>query len=150
METATEYGRDFYAWLMRNAKLLRERKFSEVDIEHVAEELESVGKSERRELTNRLTVLLTHLLKWRFQPVRRSTSWKNTITTQRIDIKDLLVDSPSLKAALGDRIGLAYEKAKLAAEDETGLKKENFPEICPFSSDELLDMDFFPKNGNSD
>jgi hypothetical protein len=75
MEVIADYNKDFYAWLMKNADLLRQHKFNEVDIEHVAEELESMGKSEKRELTSRLTVLLAHLLKWKFQPALRSRSW---------------------------------------------------------------------------
>ena len=144
MENTSEYEKDFYAWLMDNAKLLREKKFTEIDIEHIAEELESMGKSEKRELINRLTVLLAHLLKWQFQAVKRSRSWKNTILTQRIDINELLEDSPSLRHEIIQKLELAYEKAKLNAEDETGIDKIHFPEKCPFSFEEILERDFFP------
>ena len=143
MEVIADYNKDFYAWLMKNADLLRQHKFNEVDIEHVAEELESMGKSEKRELTSRLTVLLAHLLKWKFQPALRSRSWKNTILSQRIDILELLEDSPSLYHELGERITIAYEKAKLSAEDETGIDKNEFPETCPFTFEQLLKNDFF-------
>ena len=146
MEVIADYNKDFYAWLMKNADLLRQHKFNEVDIEHVAEELESMGKSEKRELTNRLTVLLAHLLKWKFQPALRSRSWKNTILTQRIDILELLEDSPSLKYELEQRVVMAYEKAKLSAEDETGIDKNNFPETCPFTFEQLLKKDFLPED----
>ncbi len=149
MEVIADYNKDFYAWLMKNADLLRQHKFNEVDIEHVAEELESMGKSEKRELTSRLTVLLAHLLKWKFQPALRSRSWKNTILTQRIDILELLEDSPSLKYELEERIAIAYEKAKLSAEDETGIDKNNFPETCPFTFEELLKKDFLPEDQNT-
>ena len=135
MEVIADYNKDFYAWLMKNADLLRQHKFNEVDIEHVAEELESMGKSEKRELTSRLTVLLAHLLKWKFQPALRSISsisWKNTILTQRIDIKELLEDSPSLHYELGERLAIAYEKARLSAEDETGIDKKKFSRILSF------------------
>jgi hypothetical protein len=149
MEVTADYNKDFYAWLMKNAGLLRQHKFNEVDIEHVAEELESMGKSEKRELTSRLTVLLAHLLKWKFQPALRSRSWKNTILTQRIDILELLEDSPSLKYELEERTVIAYEKAKLSAEDETGIDKNNFPETCPFTFEELLKKDFLPEDQNT-
>jgi hypothetical protein len=149
MEVIADYNKDFYAWLMKNADLLRQHKFNEVDIEHVAEELESMGKSERRELTSRLTVLLAHLLKWKFQPALRSRSWKNTILTQRIDIKELLEDSPSLHYELGERLAIAYEKARLSAEDETGIDKNNFPESCPFTFEQLLKKDFLPQDENN-
>ncbi len=146
MDVIANYNEDFYAWLMANANLLRQHKFNEIDIEHVAEELEAMGKSEKRELTSRLTVLLAHLLKWQFQPALRSRSWKNTILTQRIDILELLEDSPSLRYELAERIIIAFEKAKLSAEDETGLDRNNFPESCPFSFDQLLNKDFLPED----
>jgi hypothetical protein len=149
MEVIADYNKDFYAWLMKNAGLLRQRKFNEVDIEHVAEELEAMGKSEKREVTSRLTVLLAHLLKWKFQPALRSRSWKNTILTQRIDILELLEDSPSLHYELGERITTAYEKARLSAEDETGIDKNNFPESCPFTFEQLLKRDFLPEDENN-
>jgi hypothetical protein len=149
MEVIADYNKDFYAWLMKNADLLRQHKFNEVDIEHVAEELEAMGKSEKRELTSRLTVLLAHLLKWKFQPALRSRSWKNTILTQRIDITELLEDSPSLHYELGERIVIAYEKARLSAEDETGIDKNNFPDNCPFTFEQLLKKDFLPEDENN-
>lgn len=149
MEVIANYNKDFYAWLMNNASLLRQHKFNEVDIEHIAEELESMGKSEKRELTSRLTVLLAHLLKWKFQSALRSRSWKNTILTQRIDILELLDDSPSLKYELEERVVIAYEKARLSAEDETGIDKNNFPEICPFTFEQLLKKDYFPEDQNN-
>ncbi|MDP2097018.1 MAG: DUF29 domain-containing protein [Methylobacter sp.] len=146
MDVIANYNEDFYAWLMSNANLLRQHKFNEVDIEHIAEELEAMGKSEKRELTSRLTVLLAHLLKWQFQPALRSRSWKNTILTQRIDILDLLEDSPSLRYELTERIIIAFEKAKISAEDETGIDRKSFPESCPFSFDQLLNKDFLPED----
>ena len=149
MEVIANYNKDFYAWLMKNASLLRQHKFSEVDIEHIAEELESMGKSEKRELTSRLTVLLAYLLKWKFQPALRSRSWKNTMLTQRIDILEVLEDSPSLKYELEERVVIAYEKAKLSAEDETGIDINNFPETCPFTVEELLKKDFLPEDDNN-
>jgi len=144
-EIAADYNKDFYAWLIKNADLLRKRQFNEIDSEHVAEELESMSKSEKRELMSRLTVLLAHLLKWQFQSARRSRSWKNTILTQRIDINELLEDSPSLEYELNDKIPVAYEKARLSAEDETGIDKKHFPNECPFNLSQMLNKDFFPE-----
>jgi Domain of unknown function DUF29 len=143
MKTQVEYDKDFYGWLLANAQLIREKKRAEVYAEHIAEELGSMGKSERRELVSRLTVLLAHLLKWRFQPAKRSRSRRNTILTQRIDIDELLEDSPSLGNEVGLKIETAYEKAKLRAEDETGIDQGQFPDTCPFSVDEVLDKHFF-------
>ncbi len=85
-----------------------------------------------------------HLLKWQYQSVKRSTSWRNTIAVQRIDIRELLEDSPSLTSEITDKIEIAYEKAKLAAEVETGIEKQNFPAACPFSSEQILDKEFSP------
>ena len=104
-----------------------------------------MGKSEKRALLSRFTVLLAHLLKWQFQPAKRSRSWKNTILTQRIDIHELLEESPSLRHDLAEKLGTAYEKAKLSAEIETGIEARHFPVACPFTLGQLLDNDFFPE-----
>jgi len=138
------YQADYYGWLQENAQLIREKRFSELDVDNIIEELESMGKSEKRELSNRLTVLLMHLLKWQYQSVKRSTSWRNTIAVQRIDIRELLEDSPSLRREVADKIAVVYEKAVLAAEVETGIEKQNFPSACPFSFEQILDEDFLP------
>ncbi len=139
------YQEDYYGWLQENAQLIREKRFSEIDVENIVEELESMGKSEKRELSSRLTILLMHLLKWQYQAVKRSTSWRNTIAVQRIDIRELLEDSPSLKNEIANKIEVAYEKAKLAAEVETGIEKQNFPSLCPFSLEQILDESFLPE-----
>lgn len=144
IDCATDYDKDFYGWLIKSADQLRRGQFAELDIEHVAEELEAMGKSEKRELISRLTVLLAHLLKWQYQPALRSRSWKNTLLTQRIDILDLLEDSPSLRHELDNKIASAYEKAKLNAEDETGIDQASFPAQCPFTLAQLLDKAFVP------
>ena len=145
MAIAAIYEHDFYAWLTSNAQLLREQRIADVDIDHIAEELESMGKSEKRALLSRFTVLLAHLLKWQFQPAKRLRSWKNTILTQRIDIHELLEESPSLRHDLAEKLGTAYEKAKLSAEIETGIEARHFPVACPFTLGQLLDNDFFPE-----
>lgn len=138
------YETDFYNWLSENARLLRSGRLSEIDVLNIAEELESMGKSERRALLSRLTVLLAHLLKWQYQPTRQSRSWRNTILVQRLDINELLQDSPSLTHAIDDRIQAAYQKACLLAEEETGIDKQNFPQSCPYSLEQMLDEAFFP------
>lgn len=141
---AQEYDKDFYAWAIHNAQLLREGKMSKVDIEHVAEEIESMGKSERRELINRLAVLLAHLLKWKYQPLKQSKSWEHTIKEQRYELIDLLDESPSLKYELEKQLSRAYQKALMLAEKETGFEKM-FPKKCPFSLKQSLNKEFFPK-----
>jgi hypothetical protein len=144
MPPTSNYESDFYAWAMNNARLLRDNRLSEADIDHIAEELESMGRSEKRALVNRLAVLLAHLLKWQYQPARRGTSWRNTILTQRLDIQELLDDSPSLRHEIEDRVAAAYEKAVLAAEGETGIERKRFPESCPYDLEQILDRGFFP------
>ena len=144
---STLYDQDFYAWANKQARLLRAGRLSEADIEHIAEEIESMGKAEKRELASRLSTLLLHLLKWRFQPKRRGSSWEATIKIQRLDLRDHLTDSPSLKAMLPDAVAHAYRKAVIAAADETGLPESIFPEDCPWSSDQILAQDFWPDEG---
>jgi hypothetical protein len=139
-----EYEKDFYAWSIHNAKLLREGKLSEIDIENIAEEIESMGKSEKRELISRLAVLLAHLLKWEFQSERRGNSWTYTIKEQRLRLQDLLNDSPSLKKSLKENLDHAYEHALIIAVGETDLSERSFPKKCPFSLQQALDKDFLP------
>lgn len=139
------YDKDFYAWALNNAALIRSQQFSKVDAQHVAEELESMGKSERRELINRFALLLAHLLKWLHQPERRGNSWKYTIKEQRFEVNELLEDSPSLDHQLDEQLVYAYKKALLTAIKETGLSLDAFPEVCPFSLAEVLEENFFPE-----
>jgi hypothetical protein len=139
------YEQDFYAWIVANVEMIRQGKLAEIDGEHVAEELEAMGRRERRELINRLTVLLAHLLKWEFQPAQRSKSWRNTLTIQRSEIAELLEDSPSLYPEVEQHIDRAYGRARLVAEDETGLAEATFPADCPYSFEQILDAEFFPQ-----
>ena len=139
------HDRDFYAWTLQQATLLREGRLSEADIDHIAEELESMGASERRELTNRLAVLMAHLLKWQFQPELRGNSWRNTIDVQRFDVKELLEENPTLVAKLNERMEKAYSKSLLLVVSKTGLSKQMFPPVCPFNAEQLLSEDYWPK-----
>jgi Domain of unknown function DUF29 len=140
----TSYEQDFYAWTRHNAQLLREGKLAEIDMENIAEELESMGKSEKRELINRLIVLLAHLLKWQFQPDHRSSSWNGTIIEQRRQIKRLLQDSPSLNRLLNAELNESYLDAILDAANDTGMPQANFPLACPYTIEQLLDNGFYP------
>src|SRR6202453_3728843 len=125
------YDQDFFAWSRQQAELLRAGDLARADIEHIAEEIESMGKTEKRELVSRLTVLLLHLLKWQFQPVLRGQSWRATIHVQRRDLEDHLSDNPSLKAMLSQAIDRAYGSAAIKAGPETGLSDTTFPTMCP-------------------
>ena len=97
----TNYDHDFYAWANEQAALLRQGKLGDADIEHIAEEIESMGRTEKRELVSRLTVLMLHLLKWRFQPGKRCSSWETSITVQRNRLARHMTDNPSLKQMMG-------------------------------------------------
>jgi hypothetical protein len=138
------YDRDFYAWANEQAALLRAGRLSEADIEHVAEEIESMGKSEKRELVSRLTVLLLHLLKWQFQPSRRGSSWETSIANTRDDLADHLADNPSLRAHIDAAIAAAYKRAYREAATETGLGKHAFPTPCPWSFEQMMAENFWP------
>jgi hypothetical protein len=142
--TDSAYEKDFYAWLMRSAELLRQRKFSELDAENIAEELEGMARSDKRQLINRFAVLLAHLLKWQYEPKRRSKSWERTIREQRKRIYILLEDSPSLKYEIEKKLSDAYEIAVLNAANETSVDESGFPESCEYSLEEILDNEFFP------
>ena len=139
----TLYDQDFFAWTNEQVRLLRAGKLAQADIGHNAEEIETMGKAEKRELVSRLTVLLAHLLKWQYQPERRGKSWRNTITTQRLDVADHLADNPSLRARLPQSITDAYKRARLAAANETDLDTDAFPTTCPWSYEQIMDPDFF-------
>lgn len=138
------YETDFHAWACQQAALLRAGKLSSADIEHIAEEIESMGKTEKRELISRLTVLLMHLLKWQFQPERRSASWEATIIVQRNDLADHLEDNPSLKSLLPAAISRAYGNAVPLAIGETDLPKGTFPTDCPWTFAQMMDHAFWP------
>jgi len=140
--SAVLHDQDFYTWTHRQAKLLREGKFSELDTEHLIEELESMGARERRELGNRLAILLAHLLKWQFQPERQGNSWRRTIKIQRIEIAELLADNPGLKSELDDIFAKAYQKARMLAADDTQFEEASFPVESPFTWQQTLDLMF--------
>jgi hypothetical protein len=145
MAASQLYDRDFFEWTQCNAALLRAGQLDQADIQHIAEELEDMGKSERRRLESRLEVLLQHLLKWQIQPNRRSTSWQTTILLQRRELVKLLNESPSLRRVLSENLPEAYEGGRLRAVRETGLRRSTFPEECPFTLAQILDSEFFPE-----
>lgn len=147
----TTYEKDVVAWAQEQAQLLRSGKFTELDIEHIAEEIEDVGKSEQRELASRMAGLLAHLLKWEYQPERRSASWETTIHKQRKGIDRRINKTPSLKASLADADWWAdaWDDAVVDASKETGMSDSEFPETCPWSTEEVMDHSFFPGESNT-
>ena len=138
----TDYAIDFYAWTQQQAELLRNKDINYLDWENIAEEIEGMGRSEKRQLKNRLKVLIMHLLKWQYQPNLRSRSWQLTIKEQRLQLEELLLENPSLKSSLEDIKEKTYPLAIIAAEKETGLSI--FPEVCPYNIQDILSSEFLP------
>ncbi|KJR43903.1 protein of unknown function DUF29 [Candidatus Magnetoovum chiemensis] len=139
------YETDFYAWSLKTAELIRQGRLNELDLENIAEEIEDLGRNNKRELANRLAVLIMHLLKWQFQSNKRSDSWVSTIVTQRREIRNLLEDSPSLKYNIEDTIEKAFKDARVDFEDETGIPKKTLPETCPYTWEQLSKHGFLPE-----
>jgi hypothetical protein len=144
MATSLLYDLDFYAWTQQQIDLLKSGNLVDVDVKHLIEEIESMGASERRELINRLAVLLAHLLKWHYQPSFRGRSWQLTIKEQRRQLQRLLKDNPSLHARLEEFVADAYVDSVLLAAKETGLEESAFPSQCPYVQDDLLNSEFYP------
>ncbi len=139
------YDEDFFAWTQEQARLLRAGELADVDAENLAEEIESMGSSDRREIRNRLVVLLTHLLKWQYQPSHRSTSWRGTIIEQRQQIDQVVEDSPSLRLVAPEYLEKAFERARRVAAAETDLRDSVFPDECPYTPEQILSEDFLPE-----
>lgn len=141
----TSYETDVVEWAKEQANLIRAGRFDLLDLDHIAEEIEDVGKSEKRELASRMVVLLAHLLKWKFQPQLQCKSWQRTIAVQRKDIHYALDEAPSLRASLADEkwLDLVWSKSVVAASNETGL--DDFPGACPWAMEaEILNEDWLP------
>lgn len=137
-------GEDFHAWLQQSARLIRARRWQELDADLLADEVEDLGKSERRGIASQLTRLLVHLLKWRFQPARRSDSWRDSIADARLQIALALDDSPSLRGYPAEQLDACYAKARRAAVQQTGLAIARFPDTCPFALADILDDAWLP------
>jgi hypothetical protein len=136
---------DFYTWTQEQAALLRAGRLSDLDIAGLLEEVEDMGRSERRALESRLAVLLMHLLKWKYQPDRRGRSWELTIKVQRYEVKKELRDNPGLKPSIPTMMTDAYELAQLKAAKETRLLETTFPAECPWDFNQVIDADFWPE-----
>jgi hypothetical protein len=142
------YEKDFYEWTQKNAQLLREGRLSEVDRDNLIEELETMGRSEKRAFVNHLAVLIAHLLKWERQSVLRSKSWRYTIREQRTQVEEILDVNPSFNHLLAEMVLKAYGKAIVRVVKETGMDEDHFPSTCPYEFDQIMDPTFFPgENG---
>ncbi|MEH2083221.1 MAG: DUF29 domain-containing protein [Nostoc sp.] len=144
MSKTTLYNQDFLVWTQQQAECLKKGRWAELDVEHLVEELEALGRSERKELGSYLQVLLIHLLKCQYQPERKTKSWVNTISNCRNQIQDCLEDTPSLQRLLEDWewIQKYYRRARRDAANETQKPIEIFPLECPFTIEQLLDPEF--------
>jgi hypothetical protein len=144
----TSYNADVIAWANEQASFIRSGRFDLLDIEHIADEIEDVGKSERRELRSRMAVLLAHLLKWQYQSDRHGSSWQKTIKTQRNEIAECLMETPSLKAdiANADWWEKTWADTLTQVTRETGLSFDAFPESCPWNFEQIINPDFWPES----
>jgi hypothetical protein len=144
-DLAELYDRDFFEWTQSSAELIRQGRLSEADLEHIAEEIEDMGKRDRRQVRSRLIVIIMHLLKWQLQPDRRSPSWRRTIAENRRKLDLVLEDSPSLVNVAQEELPALYLKATRDAALETGLGADRFPSECPFSEANIFDPSFLPE-----
>ena len=145
-QTTDLYNRDYLQWIETTANQLKNRDFEHLDLENLIEEIETLGRSERRELESLLAVLLVHLLKYKYQPSKRSTSWLFTIREQRLRISKSFKDSPSLKNHYHKKFTETYSDARALTADETGLAIMTFPQLCPFNFDFVLNSEWLPEN----
>ncbi|MBU2765612.1 DUF29 domain-containing protein [Acidithiobacillus ferrivorans] len=139
------YERDFLAWIESQVDVLRSRQTGRLDWDNVLEEMESMGRSEKNALRSRLQGLLMHLMKWQWQPEKRSKSWASSIRNQRLGLKYLFKDSPSLKRLIPELLPDAWGDAADEAAFETGLPISTFPEACPWDVDTQLLVDWWPE-----
>jgi hypothetical protein len=137
------YDEDFFEWTRRNAQLLRAGQVRVSDIQHIAEEIEDLGKQDLKELHRRARALLAHLLLWQLRPGKRSLLL--AITEQRMELHGLFKQSPSLKSKLASELPDTYAKALRLAIARTDLDRERFPAECPFTVEQILDLDFLPQ-----
>ena len=142
--SANLHDQDFYAWTRQQTGFLKDGDFSRLDIGNLIEEIASMGERDKREARSRLVVVLMHLLKWRYQPVRRGNSWRRTINAQRTELELLFDDSPSLRRVADESFPRCYELARNRASDETGIPLSGLPAECPWTCAEVLDSGFWP------
>ena len=144
---STLYAEDFYNWCLNTAALIRAGKWRDIDADALAEEIESMARRDKRELASRIHQLVLHLLKWRYQPEAHQyygRSWRNTINVQRAELELLLQDNPSLRPQLPEVLAERYPKARKHASDETEKPLDTFPDVCPWTVEQILDDDFWP------
>jgi hypothetical protein len=143
--TTPDYDTDFYAWTQAQAAAIRAKEVTALDIDHLAEEVEDLGRAVRKAIGSQLERLLSHLLKWQYDPATDPRRlWRVTIRHARREIADDLAENRSLQGYPAERLSLAYRRARLDAADETDLPLTTFPEACPWPIEQVLDDDFWP------
>ena len=142
--TANLYERDYYLWLLHTAQLIKNGKFSELDAVNLIEEIEDMGRSEKRAVKSNLIIVLLHLLKYKYQPAKRTNSWKSSVREHRRRLRDDFKTSPSLKRYFKEVFSECYQDAREQAADETGLSINFFPIASPFTATEALDPNYLP------
>lgn len=138
----TAYEDDFYTWTQEQGARLRAGDFSGLDLANLAEEIESLGRSEFNSLVGAWQVILLHMLKFDHQPDKKTRSWAISIAAQRKEAEFILKDNPGLKGRLDEALERAYQGARLGASKETWLPLRRFPETCPYSPDEIRSRPF--------
>jgi len=138
------YDRDFFQWTAAQARVLREVRPAELDWANLAEEIESLGKSDKRSISSNLNVILVHLLKWAYQPEKRKADWKGSIVEHRDRINEVISDSSSLRRYPGSVLAREYVSARLTAAGQTGLPERILPDKCPYTIEQVLDPNFWP------
>jgi hypothetical protein len=141
-----EYSTDFSVWINQTAQRLREQRWHEIDLPNLIAEVEDLGKSERRGIVSQLTRLLLHLLKWQYQPQRRSDSWLDSITDARTQIELAVEDSPSLRNYPAEQLEASYQRARRQAAKQTNLEVAVFPDRCPYLLELVLADDWLPES----
>ncbi len=140
-----KYEEDFYGWISANIGLLKQKRFGEMDIDHLIEELEDMGNNKKHALISRLAQLIFHLLKWQYQPDFRGRSWDASIQEQRKRIKKLLLENPSLKSEIDMFIIDAYEDSIFLIKKETPIDLKLLPQECPYTFDQIMNGEFYPE-----
>lgn len=143
-ERPSLYERDFYLWLEQQAELLRERRLDELDVANLLEEIEAMGRKDKKAIKSNLVVLLVHLLKHQLQPDQRSSSWHGSIVEHRQRLRDDFEESPSLRPYAAQVFASAYADARERASAQTGLPIQTFPETSPWTLEQTLDPKFLP------
>lgn len=136
------YESDLYEWTKAQADALRRRASNELDWDNLAEEIETLGRSERHQIKSRLENLLLHLVKWKYQPEWQCGSWRGSIYEARHRLESLLDENPSLRSLPAEYLPKAYLWARRRALEETGLYR--LPEACPWTIEQVLADDFLP------